>query len=429
MVPKSVQVPTIVRVVGAWLFFVSGAAIAGDWPQWLGPNRNGVTDEVVAAWNDAPRVAWKRPVTLAYTSPIVAGGATVIHSAVEGEDAEEVLALDAATGTELWSDRYPRTRYRSMFGAGPRTTPTIANGKLVTYGITGVLSCYDLKTGKRLWQTNPYEEFKGSLPRFGVCSSPLIVGENVIAMVGAGGSAVVAYRLESGEVAWKGLDEPASSASPILLTRDRGGTSQQEIVVQTTLRVVGLSPEDGQVTWEHPLVFQPAGVSPTPLAMDSSLVVTTQDTGTMSLVLPDGQEKSALKAAWWNQDASSYFSTGTMGPKGSVLIVTNVLSPLPRTDLTCFDLAGGEELWKQEGVGYYHAGLIRTGDGKLLFLDDAGNLVLADVTREGFKQLAKSQVSRGTLSNPALANGRVYVRDDKELTCLELSPNADAPSK
>jgi outer membrane protein assembly factor BamB len=407
----------------------AATAEAADWPQWLGPTRNGVTTEVVSPWTEAPKVAWKQAVTRAYSSPIVVDGAVVIHSAADGSEAEQVLVLDAMTGQERWTDSYPRERYRSMFGAGPRTTPTAVDGKLFTFGITGVLSGYDLQSGKRLWQTNPYEVFKGSLPRFGVCSSPLVVDGRVIVMVGAGGSAVVAYDAATGEVAWKALDEPASSASPIVMTRGEGDEAVQELVVQTTLRVVGLSPKDGTVKWEHPLVFQPAGVSPTPLAIGKSLVVTTQDTGTMSLEF--GMDKSTPnpKPAWWKQDASSYFSTGTVGPQESVLVVTNLLAPLPRTDVTCFDLAKGEPLWKQEKLGYYHAGLIATGDGKLLLLDDGGNLVLAEVSREGFKSLAKSQVCRGTLTNPALANGRVYVRDDKELICLELSADGAATSK
>lgn len=402
---------------------------AADWPQWLGPTRNGVTTEVVSPWTETPKIAWKQAVTQAYSSPIVVDGAVVIHSAADGSEAEQVLVLDALTGKERWTDSYPRERYRSMFGAGPRTTPTAVDGKLFTFGITGVLSGYDLQTGKRLWQTNPYEVFKGSLPRFGVCSSPLVVDGRVIVMVGAGGSAVVAYDAATGEVAWKALDEPASSASPIVMTRGEGAEAVQELVVQTTLRVVGLSPKDGTVKWEHPLVFQPAGVSPTPLAIGKSLVVTTQDTGTMSLEF--GMDKSTPnpKPAWWKQDASSYFSTGTVGPQESVLVVTNLLAPLPRTDVTCFDLAKGEPLWKQEKLGYYHAGLITTGDGKLLLLDDGGNLVLAEVSREGFKSLAKSQVCRGTLTNPALANGRVYVRDDKELICLEVSGEGATTSK
>jgi outer membrane protein assembly factor BamB len=407
----------------ALLFFALGAAEslrAADWPQWLGPSRNGTTSEVVAPWNEPPAVVWRRTVGNGYSSPIVADGVFIYHAAVAGKDAEEVQALDAKTGEPLWSDSYARNPYRSAFGAGPRTTPTAAGGKLYTYGITGILSCYDLKTGSRAWQTNPYEAFKVNLPRFGVCSSPVVVEGRVVVLVGGSESAVVAYDAATGEVAWQKFDEPASSASPVALIRGEGNERRAEVVVQTTLRTLGLSPRDGAVQWEHPLVFQPSGVSPTPLARGNSLVLTTQDTGTMSLELPEpGSTK--LRSRWWKNDLASYFSTGTFGPKGTVLLVTNQQQPLPRADVRCLDLVTGDELWRRDGLGYYHAGLITTGDGKLLMLDDGGNLVLAEVTREDYKQLSKAQVCRGTLSNPALAGGCVYVRDDKEVVCLRLA--------
>ena len=414
--PEKLRTVTFLSLV----LYAGGTAFAADWPQWLGPTRNGVTPEVVAPWKDPPSVVWRQSVGNGYSSPIVADGVAVYHAAAAGKDAEDVVALDARTGEPLWTDSYPRSPYRSMFGAGPRTTPTVVGGKLYTYGITGVLSCYDLKSGKRHWQTNPYDAFKGTLPRFGVCSSPVVADGHVIVLVGGSGSAVVAYDAASGDVSWKKFDEPASSASPVVLTRGEGDKRTTEVVVQTTLRTLGLSPADGTVLWEHPLVFQPSGVSPTPLVIGNSLVCTTQDTGTLSLEFTD-EQSGKPRSAWWKNDLASYFSTGTVGPKGTVLVVTNQQQPLPRADVRCLDLVKGDELWHRPGLGYFHVGLITTGDGKLLMLDDGGNLILADVTREEFKQLAKAQVSRGTLSSPALSNGCVYVRDDKEIICLQLS--------
>ncbi len=398
---------------------MSQFSLAADWPQWLGPARNGVTSEIVAPWTTPPEVVWRYPAGNGYSSPIVADGIVYFHAAVAGKDAEQVDALDAKTGKSVWSDSYPRGPYRSVLGVGPRTTPTYSDGKLFTYGITGVLSCYDAKAGKRLWQTNPYETFKASMPRYGVCSSPVVVEGRVIVLAGGSGSAVVAYDIATGEPAWKGLDEPASSASPIIVTRGEKEQTRTDVVVQTTLRVLGLSPQDGSVRWEHPMVFQPAGVSPTPLLVGNTLICTTKDTGTMALELPRG-DSPALRSPWWKHDLTSYFTTGSAGPMGSVLVVTNQLQPLPRTDLRCLDLSNGDELWKREGIGYYHVGVITTGDGKLLLLDDGGNLILAESTREAFKQLAKSQICRGTLTNPALSGGCVFARDDKEVICVQL---------
>src|SRR5579871_1415076 len=129
-------------------------ATAAEWPQWLGPHRNGTTSEVVAPWETAPKPLWRHEVGNGYSSPIALEHAVIIHEAVAGKEAEQVRAFDAQSGKPLWEDVYERGAYKSQLGVGPRTTPTAADGRLYTYGITGVLSCYEISTGKRLWQTN-----------------------------------------------------------------------------------------------------------------------------------------------------------------------------------------------------------------------------------------------------------------------------------
>jgi len=394
------------------------SAMANDWPQWLGPERNGVSAETIAPWTSAPKVVWRHPVGNGYSTPIVAAGKFFVHAQAADKDAEEVLALDAQTGDVAWRDTYERSTYKSALGAGPRATPTYHEGRLLTYGITGVLTCYDAAGGKRLWQVRPIDDLKATLPAFGACASPLAVDGKVIVPVGGPGSSIVAYDVATGNIAWKGLDEPAGSASPILLRREAG--QGVDVVVQTTLRIAGLDPNDGTVRWEHPLVFQPSGVSPTPLVSGDCMVCTTQDTGTLALRFSAAKESANPASPWWHRDWSSYFSTGATGRDGKVFVVTNLVMPLPRADVRCVNAATGEELWQKQSLGYFHVGLITCADGKLLLLDDAGNLTLAD-TADGFKQLARAKVCRGTFVNPVLADGKLYTRDDKEVQCLDLT--------
>lgn len=401
---------------------LASSATAGDWPQWLGPNRDGVSEEVIAPWSKVPPVKWRREIGDGFSTPVVANGAFFVHAQVPKKDAEEVLCLDAATGEVRWSDTYDRESYASALGAGPRGTPVVDSGRLFTLGITGVLSCYDAKTGERRWQARPYADFKTSLPGFGVCSSPLVVGGKVILPVGGPGSAVVAYDVETGEVAWKVLDEPASSASPVAVTLKSGSEPTTFVVSQTTLRLVGLNLNDGSLAWEHPMVFQPSGVSPTPLVVEDTLVATTQDTGTLSLKIEPSDSAPKPNLLWWQQELSSYFSTGVVGEDGRVIIVTNKSMPLPRADLRCIDRVSGKEHWHKEGLGYFHLGVIRTGDNKLLILDDAGNLILADPAGNEFKELSRAKVCGGTFVSPVLANGLFYTRDAKEITCVQLAP-------
>ena len=398
------------------LGFASPSVSADDWPQWLGPNRNSVSKETIAPWKSELKPLWKVQIGSGFSVPVVANGKLYVHAEMTDKDAEEVICLDANTGKIVWRESYERAPYKSALGAGPRATPTYHNGKLYTFGITGVLSCYDGKTGKRIWQKEPYKEFSAGLPAFGICASPLVTENGVVVPVGGPGSSVVSFDLNTGNVKWKALDEPASCASPILFPK-AGSPSQFDIVVQTSLRILGLDPENGSIRWEHPLVFQPSGVSPTPIVSENMIACTTQDSGTLVIKITDNKSD----VAWWKHETTSYFSTGGLGANNQVLIVTNKLKPLPRADLQCIDMKDGKVAWTKTGLGYFHFGLIVTADQKLLILSDAGNLSLVD-TLGGFKQLSSTKICGGTFANPVLSNGLLYFRDAKEVGCVSLKP-------
>src|SRR5262245_2691448 len=124
------------------LLAVASLATAADWPQWLGPNRDGASPETVTPWKEAPKVLWRQPFGEGYSSPVVVGGRVFLHARVKDQEAEEVVAFDAVTGKQLWRDAYPRMRYVSALGSGPRATPVVVVDRVYTYGITGILTCY-----------------------------------------------------------------------------------------------------------------------------------------------------------------------------------------------------------------------------------------------------------------------------------------------
>src|SRR5262245_6525855 len=175
------------RVCALLAVLACGPLARADWPQWLGPDRDGSSREPVAPWKAAPKVLWQRPVGEGFSSPVVAGGRVFVHARVPDKDEEEVVALDAASGKPLWRDAYPRAPFASPIGTGPRATPAVSAGRLYTYGITGVLSCYQADTGKLLWRTDVYKAFGAERPRHGVCCSPLVEGTHVLVSVGGRG--------------------------------------------------------------------------------------------------------------------------------------------------------------------------------------------------------------------------------------------------
>jgi len=404
------------------LFVCAVTVQAADWPQWLGPKRDGTTTEVVEVWKEkeGPKVLWREKVTSAYSAPVVADGRVFLHSRVNDKDEESVAAYDAATGKVLWKEIYARPAYRSILGAGPRATPTVAGKRLYTMGINGVVSCFDVENGKRIWGVDLYKELKAELPPFAVCGSPLVVGNRVIVSVGGKGRCVVALNTENGEIKWQALDDAASTSSAVLFSGgERAKGASPDVVFMTPLRLVGLDPLDGTLRWEHPMVYQPRGTSPTPIILGDKLIASTQAHGAVAVQVGVKDDKSTAKQAWQNKDARAYFSSG-VGVEDFAFLVVNTVDAMPTTSLVCVEAKSGKELWTKAKVGQFHAGVIRTGDGKLLVLGDAGTLTLLEVNAKEAKELATAKVCGGTLINPALANGRLYVRDGSELICVQV---------
>jgi outer membrane protein assembly factor BamB len=404
------------------LLLCAATVKAGDWPQWLGPKRDGSSPDKVAPWKEkeTPGVLWKQDVGEGFSAPVVAGGRVFIHARVKDKEEEEVVALDAASGKILWKDSYTRPAYKSVIGSGPRATPTVADKRLYTIGINGFLSCYEVEKGKRLWQVDLYKQLKADLPSFAVCCSPLVVGDRVIVSVGGKGRCIIALNAENGEIEWQSLDDTASTSSALVFAGGgRAAGTTPDIVFMTPLRIVALDPIDGALRWEHPMAFQPQGTSPTPIAVGDNVVASTQAHGAVAVKIGKKEDKLNAEVAWQNKEMASYFSSG-VASGDLIFLVTNTTEGLPATAITCVEAKTGKELWKKEKVGYYHAGLIRTGDDKLLVLNDAGLLTLLEVDAKGAKELARAKVCGGTLVNPALADGRLYVRDGKQVVCLKV---------
>jgi outer membrane protein assembly factor BamB len=405
--------PCVLVLSSAW------SLAAADWPQWLGPKRDGSSSEKIEPWKEDPKEVWRAKVGVGFSSPVIANGRVFVHARVNGKEREELIAFDAKTGKEAWRSPYDRATYFSVLNTGPQATPTVAGKRIYSFGITGMLTCFETETGKQVWQVDTFKKLKAELPRFGVCCSPLVIGNRVLVAVGGKGSSIVAFDSENGEIAWQALDEPASTSSPVLFPSVKPG-KLPDAVFMTTLRIVALNPLDGSVSWEYPLPFQPSGTAPTPIVAGNSIVTSTMTNGSTAIQLKLGEKVTAEKA-WQAKGLSGYFSSG-VGNKDRVFLVTNTLKPVPRTDMACVELASGKTLWKKEGLGYFHFGTIRTANGKLLVLNDNGDLKLLDAESGDYQELCTAKVCGGNLVTPALADGFLYARDDAGLVCIKLVP-------
>jgi outer membrane protein assembly factor BamB len=393
---------------------------AADWPQWLGPTRDGVSSEKVAAWKDAPKLLWRQPIGEGNSSPIVAGGRVYLHSKVKDKDEEEVLVLDASDGKEVWRKSYPRAAFKSDYGNGPRATPVVADGKLYTYGITGILTCWDAAAGKQLWQVDALKKFAAPNLRFGASCSPLVEGQSVLVNVGAKGASVVAFDKDKGEVIWKSQDDPASYSSPILV----GKGKERQIIFLTQAAAIGLEPAEGKLSWRYPFKDALFENSCTPAVSGDLLLLSAITLGSAGVRLSKSDGKPTASEVWKDSKLPSYFSTPVAVGSDHVYLVTarvNLFNlDASEADLRCVEASSGKSLWVKQKVGKFHAALLRTGNDKLLMLEDSGNLVLLDPGPKEYKELARSKVCGATWAHPALANGKLYLRDAKEIMCLQL---------
>jgi outer membrane protein assembly factor BamB len=409
------------------LLLTCAAAPAADWPQWLGPDRDASSPEKVAPWKGNLPVLWHKPVGEGHSSPVVAGGRVYLHTRVKGRDEEALTAYDAATGEQLWQTAYARAPYKGLFGSGPRATPAVVGGRVYTFGITGLLTCFDAGSGKRLWQVDTLKEFHASNLFFGASCSPLVAGDLVLVNVGGKGASVVAFHKDSGKVAWKALDDRASYSSPIAFGQapGRGAIAQglPQVVFLTARGLVSLSPSDGSVFWRFPLEDRLSESSTTPVRAGDILVGSSITVGSVGLRLGGKEGKPSAALAWRNEALTCYFSTPVAVGKRHLYLVTGTKPPAVfiESTLRCLETASGKELWQHRGVGKYHASLLRTGDDRLLMLEEAGNLVLLEPSPKEYRELARAKICGNTWAHPALAEGRLFVRDDKELIGVRLA--------
>jgi outer membrane protein assembly factor BamB len=397
----------------------STTAMAGDWPQWLGPNRDGTTTEIVKPWKGDLKVLWRADVGEGHSSPIVANGQVFLFAKVKDKDREEIQAWNVDDYKQHESASFERAKFSSQFGNGPSATPAFQDGKLFLLGVTGelhVLNCgdkiqpFDVKGAVTVPTSTQYE---APALMFGVSTSPLIEGDNLILSIGGKKGSVVALNRKSNEVAWQALNDPPSYASPVAI----GKGEKRQIVCLTQKRLVSLSPKDGQLFWEFPFKDTLAESSTTPVLVGDLLIASSVTLGSVALKMSEKDGKPAVEQAWKNPTLTCYFSTPVAVGEHLYMINGSIRGV---AQLRCVETKTGKILWTKPKVAKYHAALLRTGDNKLLMLDDGGYLTLIDPDPAGFKELAKSKICGETWAHPAIANGKLFVRDNKELLCIDL---------
>lgn len=381
----------------------SACAVAQDWPQWLGPTRDCKVAGFTApqTWPETLTQKWKTAVGQGCSSPALVGDKLYVFSRV-GEN-EVLQCLNAGTGKSLWQESYavpaisgPASRQFS----GPRSSPAVAEGKIVTFGVTGILSCYTESDHKLLWRK---DEYAGNWPRFYTSASPLIADGLCIALVGGPDKgALAAYDLASGQRKWAWDQDGPAYASPLMATIDGVKT----IVTLTDKKVVAVNAANGTLMWEVPYeVPRRAYNAATPIVNGQIMIYAGQGRGTSAVKLSKDGDAFTAVDLWTNPDDAVQYNT-------PVLKNGQIFSLSSKDALVCMNAKDGKTAWTNPTDGERGYGSIVDAGSVLIALNAKSILTVFEPSAEAYKELARYTVSESPVhSFPVVSGNRFFVKD------------------
>lgn len=392
------------------------AAQSLDWPQWGGPHRNFVSDVkgLAVSWPETgPRRLWSRELGEGYSAIAAEGGK--LYTMSRRGTLELVVALDAETGKTLWEYAYEApfsAEYSMENGPGPHATPTVAGDRVFTAGATGKLHALDKKTGKLLWAHDLMNEYKGTIRVNGYACSPLAYRDTVIMQVGGTGNALIAFRQKDGSVAWKRHDFKNSPSSPLLINVD----GQYQLVAFMYDTLVGVDPSNGELLWSRPHQSEFGLNVSTPVWGDDHLlfISSSYGGGSRALKLSRVAGKTAVEEVWAHALMRIHYSNAIR--LGDFVYASS--GDFGTAPFTALNIKTGKIAWRDRSIA--RASVI-SAEGRLIILDEDGNLILATPTPEGLKVHSRMELLKSNAwTVPTLAGTRLYVRDRKSIVALDL---------
>lgn len=394
--------------------FCVTAVRADDWPQFLGPRRDGVSLEkgLIDTWpKSGPAVVWQRNVGEGFSGPVIAGDRLILFHRMGDE--EIVECLSASTGKGLWKYPYP-TSYQDQLGKGdgPRSTPVIAGDKVITLGAEGTLHCLSMSDGKKIWSRSLTADYRTPLGYFGVGTSPVVEQDQVLINVGGPKAGIVAFDLASGKENWKATNDPPSYSSPTVCSVD----GMRLAVFFTRTGAVVLDPKNGSVLYQKRWRARiDASVNAaTPLIIgNQAFFSTSYDTGALLLKL----RKDGADEVWADEEVMSNHYNTCVYRDGYLYGLDGRQEVGP--NFRCVELKTRKVQWDKQRFG---CATMVLADGRLIVLTEKGELVLVQATPEAYRELARAQIFEAgpCRAQIALTNGRLYARDQRKMVCVEM---------
>jgi outer membrane protein assembly factor BamB len=422
----------IFGVVAVWW---PASAAADDWPQWRGPQRDGVWKETgIVEKLPGPRIPlrWRVPISGGYTGPTVAGGRVyVMDRLTEPNEQERVLCFAWETGKEIWKHAYDCPS-QVQYTAGPRAAVSIDEGRAYALGTMGHFHCLDAATGKVLWATDLRAQYKARVPVWGIAAAPLVDGGLVILQAGGrDGACMVGLDKKTGQERWRALDDQPSYSAPILIEQ----AGRRVLVVWTGDNVAGLDPATGKVYWKYP--FRPKRMVinvPTPVVDRDRLFVSGFYDGALLLRLR--QDEPAVELLWRRIGASETKTDALHCMISTPLLDGDFIYGVDSYgELRCLDAKTGDRVWENltatPKARWSNIHMVRNGR-RIWMFNERGELVISELSPQGFRELSRSKLidptteqlgQRGGVcwSHPAFAYKHVFARNDRELVSANLA--------
>ena len=418
------------------ILFLAIPTRGSDWPQWRGPSRDGIWPEKgIIEKFEAPQmnIRWRVKIANGYSGPTVAGGRVYITDRIASPtQIERVHCFDAMTGTKIWSYDYPCKYEIIEHRDGPRASVTIDENRAFSLGAMGHLYCFDTITGKILWSKDLDAEYAIRMPTWGISSCPIVENNLVIVHIGGKNNAsIVAFDKVTGKELWRALNDPASYSAPIVI--DQAG--KRVLVCWTAERIVGLAPETGELYWQHE--FMPGRISQnvaSPVFCNNYLLVSSFFDG--SLLLKLNPDKLAVEEIWRRKGRSVQNTDSLHCCISTPILEGDYIYGIDSYgELRCLDLHTGDRIWESlEAVPkarWANIHMVRQED-KVWMFNERGELIISKLSPNGYQEISRTKLieptegqlgQRGGVcwSHPAFAYKHVFVRNDEELLCADLS--------
>jgi outer membrane protein assembly factor BamB len=402
-----------ISIVGTVLSIVlSPLVFAQDWPQWRGPGRTGeiASFREPTSWPSRLNERWRVEIGTGYATPLVVGDRVYTFTR-QGEE-EVMTALDAGSAKVLWRSAYPAV-FRmnpatSRHGPGPKSTPAFADNRLFTLGMTGVVTAFDARTGRRIWQ-KPAPPVQ---PQFHTAMSPVVEGNLMIVHVGGqNDGALTAFDVATGDVRWSWTGDGPAYGSP--LVTDLAGTRQ--VVTFTQVNFVGVSVANGQLLWRRPYTTPSQTTSQTPIFFKDTVIETGRANGITAFRVMARDKEWTTENIWHTDEVSVHLSDAI--PIDDVLFG---LSHLNSGQYFALDLDDGQVLWKSDPRQAEHAAIARSRN-TIFSLEDDGELVVVRNNRTRFDPITRYQVATSaTWAQPVISGNRIFVKDVNTLALLTI---------